>query len=123
MPPIVRQPSQVHTIFATQDIWNGISEIVVRFSLLECDKCAIAIINWLDKTDIPYKVLKLKTQRPSDFYIISDRVGSNESITENGIHYGVEVLDKVFDNLSSEGMTREEWLRGCLKSPHLRSLG
>lgn len=28
----------------------------------------------------------------------------------NGIHYGVEVKERIFDNLSSEGSTREDWL-------------
>ncbi|MFN6515652.1 MAG: papain fold toxin domain-containing protein [Nostoc sp. CreGUA01] len=32
-------------------------------------------------------------------------------MTENGTHYGIEVLGRVFDNLSAEGMTREDWLR------------
>lgn len=50
------------------------------------------------------------SKRRTDLYIISDRISSNESITENGTHYGVEVFGKVFDNLSSEGLSREDWL-------------
>lgn len=34
----------------------------------------------------------------------------NESITENGTHYGVEVLGLVFDNLSEYGLPRQEWI-------------
>jgi Papain fold toxin 2 len=93
-----------------QNIWDEINQIVAAFSLLECDKCAIAVLRWLENQGIPGKVLKLKTKRRSDLYIISDRIPSNESITENGTHYGVEVLGKVFDNISGEGMSREEWL-------------
>ncbi|WP_199247073.1 papain fold toxin domain-containing protein [[Phormidium] sp. ETS-05] len=35
--------------------------------------------------------------------------GVNESITDNGRHYGVEVRGLVFDNLSVEGMKLEDW--------------
>ena len=94
----------------TQGIWGEISQITANFSLLECDKCAIAVMKWLNRNNVPGKVLKLRTQRRSDLYIISDRITSNESITENGTHYGVEVLGKVFDNLSAEGLLRENWL-------------
>lgn len=93
-----------------QEIWDEISRIVTQFSILECDKCATAVMQWLNSNHIPGKILKLKTKRRADFYIISDRISSNESITENGIHYGVEVFGKVFDNLSSEGLYRENWL-------------
>lgn len=35
----------------------------------------------------------------------------NESITTNGQHYGVEVRGQVFDNLSEQGLSREDWLK------------
>jgi hypothetical protein len=87
-----------------------ISQITAAFSLLECDKCAIAVLAWLNEQGISGKVLKLKTKQRNDLYIISDRLSSEESITENGTHYGVMVFGKVFDNLSREGMSREAWL-------------
>ena len=34
----------------------------------------------------------------------------SDSITENGTHYGVEVLGLVFDNLSEYGLSRVEWI-------------
>jgi hypothetical protein len=37
-------------------------------------------------------------------------LSGNESITTNGKHYGVEVRGRVFDNLSVQGMRREDWL-------------
>ena len=94
-----------------QAIYAEISTIVSAFSLLECDKCAIAVQQWTNQNRVPSKILKLKTKRRSDVYIISDRIPSNETITENGTHYGVEVMGKVFDNLSPEGMSREQWLK------------
>jgi len=34
----------------------------------------------------------------------------NHAITENGTHYGVEVYGLVFDNLSLDGLPRDEWI-------------
>jgi hypothetical protein len=96
---------------SNQAIWDELGQIISTFSLLECDKCAIAMTQWLGQSNVPYKILRLKTKRRSDFYIISARVSTHESITENGIHYGVEVFGKVFDNLSVEGFSRQDWLR------------
>jgi hypothetical protein len=81
---------------SNQAIWDELGQIINTFSLLECDKCAIAMTQWLEQKNIPYKILRLKTKRRSDFYIISARVSTHESITENGIHYGVEIFGKVF---------------------------
>jgi hypothetical protein len=40
-----------------------------------------------------------------------EKLGIRESITRNGIHYGVKVRGKIFDNLSSEGLTLDEWIQ------------
>lgn len=93
-----------------QEVWQAISEIVATYPLLECDKCAIAVMRYLQTKGIAGKVLRLRTKRRREVFIVSDRHNREESITENGTHYGVEVFGKVFDNLSSEGMSREEWL-------------
>lgn len=101
-----------------EEVWQNISQIVAGYPLLECSRCAISVMEWLKANGIEGKILRLKTKRRSEVFIISDwrsqreahRYGSNESITENGIHYGVEVFGKVFDNLSTEGLSREAWL-------------
>ncbi|MEI6442947.1 MAG: papain fold toxin domain-containing protein [Nostocales cyanobacterium ELA583] len=67
----------------------------------------------LQQNNIEGKILKLKTITWNNEYILSWRLEKQDitnSITNNGTHYGVEVLGKVFDNLSVEGMTREDWL-------------
>ena len=89
-----------------EEVWQEISQIVVTYPLLECDKCAIAVMKYLQTRDIAGKILRLRTKRRRDLFIISDRHNLEESITENGTHYGVEVFGKVFDNLSSEGLRR-----------------
>ena len=93
-----------------EEVWQNVSQIVAEYPLLECDRCAISVMNWLRDNEIEGKILRLRTKRRSEVFVISDRYGSNESITENGIHYGVEVFGKVFDNLSTEGLSREDWL-------------
>jgi len=51
-----------------------ISQLVIQYSLLECDQCAIALMQWLNSQNIPGKILKLKTKRRSELYIVSDRI-------------------------------------------------
>jgi Papain fold toxin 2 len=96
-----------------------VGQIVVMFPLLECAQCATAVMLWLEPQGIPYQLLRLKTRRRSDLFIISNRIVSGESITENGVHYGVEVLGRVFDNLSVTGLERSDWLQDF----HCRSGG
>jgi len=94
-----------------EGIWQAIGRITINYPLLECDKCALAIMRYLNKRGIEGKILRLRTKRRSETFITSDRYGLDESITENGTHYGVEVMEKVFDNLSAEGLPREEWIK------------
>jgi Papain fold toxin 2 len=82
-----------------QEIWQTVSEIVTRYQLLECDRCAIAVMQWLRENGIKGKILRLRTKRRTEVFIMCDRHNSEESITENGTHYGVEALGKAFDML------------------------
>ncbi len=93
-----------------EEVWQKVSQIVTSYPLLECDRCADSVMEWLHDNGIEGKILRLRTKRRSEVFIISDRYGSSESITENGTHYGVEVFGKVFDNLSTAGLSREDWL-------------
>jgi hypothetical protein len=93
-----------------QFIWQEVGKIVTGYPVMECDRCAIAVSNWLRDNDIPFKILRLRTKRRSEFFIVSSRYGMNDAITENGTHYGVEVYGLVFDNLSEEGLSRDEWI-------------
>ena len=91
-------------------VWREVKSIVSAYPVFECDCCAIAVSDWLRSHEIPYKILRLKTKRKSDCFIVSRRYGMSDAITENGIHYGVEVLGLVFDNLSDEGLLRDDWI-------------
>jgi len=99
-----------------EEIWQAVGRITANYPLLECDKCALAVMRWLTKHGIEGKTLRLRTKRRSETFITSNRYGLDESITENGTHYGVEVMGKVFDNLSAEGLPPEEWIKdfNCL---------
>lgn len=93
-----------------EEIYQEVAKIVGQFRLLKCKECAKAVMAWLKENGIEGKILKLKTRKRNDFFIVSERYSSNESITDNGVHFGVEVIGLVFDNLSGEGMLREAWL-------------
>ena len=99
-----------------EKVWQAVGRITINYPLLECDKCALTVMRWLKKRNIEAKILRLRTKRRSENFITSDRYGLDESITENGTHYGVEVMGKVFDNLSSEGLSRRDWIKdfSCL---------
>jgi hypothetical protein len=99
-----------------EEIWQAVGRITINYPLLECDKCALSVMRWLNKRGIEGKILRLRTKRRSENFITSDRYGLDESITENGTHYGVEIIGKVFDNLSPEGLSREDWVKdfSCL---------
>jgi hypothetical protein len=92
------------------DLWERMGKIAVSYPLLECDKCAIALVQWLQAKGVESTILRLRTRRRTEIFITSKRHGSEEAITENGTHYGVEVQGRVFDNLGQEGLLRQEWI-------------
>ncbi|BDA68331.1 hypothetical protein RIVM261_022070 [Rivularia sp. IAM M-261] len=97
-----------------EEIYQRLGDIVSKFKLLECDKCAMAVVQWLKSYGINGTLLKLETKYDDEDFVLSTRLeqlGIGESITRNGIHYGVEVRGKVFDNLSKMGMSREDWIK------------
>jgi hypothetical protein len=91
-------------------VWREVGKIIAGYPFLECDRCALAVSKWLTDNEISYKIIRLRTKRRSEFFIVSQRCGMNDSITENGTHYGVEVFGLVFDNLSDYGLSRDEWI-------------
>lgn len=93
------------------EIYQEVGKIVANLRILKCYECAQAVMQWLAENNIE-GIIKIQTAYGED-YIISTRLQSQgiiDSITLNGIHYGVEVKERVFDNLSTEGLLREDWL-------------
>ena len=90
------------------EIHEAIGRIAIRFPLLHCEECAAFIREWLKQRGVPGKIWRLSTRYDDEDFILSDRLekrGNISSITENGVHYGVEVFGKMFDNLSQEVYT------------------
>jgi bacterioferritin-associated ferredoxin len=90
------------------EVHQKLREIASRFGLFQCQACADEMRQWLQSQNMAGVYLTLVAYS-SDF-IISERVGSNTSITQNGRHYGVEAYGKVFDNLPGVGLSKQEWL-------------
>ncbi len=94
-----------------EEIYQEVGKIVANFDLYKCDECATAVMQWLKENGISGRIITIQTAFGED-YIISTRLekqGISDSITLNGIHYGVEVQERIFDNISGEGLTREDW--------------
>jgi hypothetical protein len=105
---------KLDTDWSDEELYQAVGTITRQFPLLKCHECAIAIRSWLNRRQVPNKIWKISTQNEEEDFMISNRLeqqGITDSITDNGIHYGVEVRGKIFDNLSPDGMTLEEWVR------------
>jgi hypothetical protein len=95
-----------------ESVCLAIAAITRDFENLDCKDCARAVLLWLSDNGYEGQLLRLQTGWGEDF-IMSRRLeenGIDESITENGTHYGVRFGDRVFDNLSEVGLSLEEWL-------------
>lgn len=98
---------------AIAELYEAIGNLVIRFPLLHCEECASNLRQWLKQRGIPGKLWRLSTRYDNEDFILSDRLeqqGYSETITENGVHYGVEVFGKIFDNLSRQGLSLEDWV-------------
>jgi hypothetical protein len=95
-----------------EEVYQEIGKVVEPFKRLECFECAQAVLNWLKQNQESGTLLKLRTKYRDEFIVSKrwEQLGGTESISMNGVHYGVEIRGRVFDNLSSEGLAREEWL-------------
>lgn len=99
--------------FSDEQIYQEVGKIVSQFDITKCYECAIAVMQWLEENRIKGKLIKIQTKYKDEDYILSSRLerkGITDSITLNGKHYGVEVRGRLFDNLSTDGMTREDWI-------------
>jgi hypothetical protein len=95
-------------------IHQAIGNLVIRFPLLHCQECAKTLKQWLKQRKIPGKLWRLSTIYDNEDFILSNRLekqGCFETITENGVHYGVEVFGKIFDNLSRQGLYPDDWIK------------
>ena len=107
---------------AIAEIHQAIGNLVIRFPLLHCQECAKTLKQWLKQRKIPGKLWRLSTIYDNEDFILSEltsqrlryrleKQGCFETITENGVHYGVEVFGKIFDNLSRQGLYPDDWIQ------------
>ena len=100
--------------WSDEDLYQAVGTITRQFPLLKCHECVIAIRSWLSRRQVPSKIWKISTKNDDEDFIVSDRLeqqGITDSMTDNGVHYGVEVRGQIFDNLSPEGMALEDWVQ------------
>lgn len=98
---------------AIAKLYEAIGDEVTQFPLLHCEECASTLRRWLKQRGIPGKLWRLSTRNDNEDFILSDRLerlGCSETITENGVHYGIEVFGKIFDNLSRQGLSPDDWV-------------
>lgn len=93
-----------------EEIYQQVANILGQFKLLECNECAEAIKKWLKANGINGIHLKISPLDKADFILSERWDGGRATISQNGIHYGIEVRGKVFDNLSPIGVSREDWI-------------
>jgi uncharacterized protein (UPF0371 family) len=99
---------------SNEEIYREVGKITVKFELYKCHECAKAVMQWLQENRIQGKVILIRTKKRKEYYILSTRLerrGIDDSIILNGKHYGVEVRGLVFDNISTEGLTKESWIK------------
>jgi Papain fold toxin 2 len=99
---------------AIAELHEAIGNLVIQFPLLHCLECASTLNRWLKQRGVSGKLWRLSTRSDPEDFILSDRLeqqGYSESITENGVHYGVEVYGKIFDNLSRQGLSPDNWVK------------
>jgi Papain fold toxin 2 len=89
-----------------------IRQIIQNHQNLACESCARAIQQWLRANGEDSQLLRIRTAMGEDFILSQRRcaMGDDESITENGMHYGIQVGDVVFDNPAAEGLPIDQWL-------------
>jgi hypothetical protein len=104
----------VNKAWNDDEVFLALGTLTRQFPLLKCHECAIALRAWLTRRKISSRIWRISTKYDDEDFILSDRLerqGITDSITDNGIHYGIEVRGLIFDNLSPDGLTLEAWVQ------------
>ena len=80
------------------------------FVLFQCVKCAKAIRKALKAEGHHGEWIVLKPKGKREF-MVCITYDENTSITQTGIHVGIRVAGKVFDNLHANGLAYEDWVK------------
>ena len=93
-----------------QEIFQEVARIGGKYTVFQCFECADAIKAWLKRNRIQGVHLQLSAIGRTKFIVSQRWKGGSESIAQTGVHQGIEVYGSVFDNLSSDGFDRDDWV-------------
>ena len=79
-------------------------------AIFPCVECAEAIKAWLKINGISGIHWQIAAVGRLKFIVSHRWQDRRESIAQTGIHQGIETYDRVFDNLSLDGLERETWI-------------
>lgn len=88
---------------------EAIRKIAEQFNNLECVACVNAIVANLKKAGIRGEIVTLRASSSKKGFIYS--FTARDVISRSGMHKGVLVNGKVYDNIHKSGINYEKWLR------------
>lgn len=95
----------------TQDeVFAEIARIISGYRVFQCVECAEAIKAFLKANNISGIHLRISAVGRLKFIVSRRWQNGQESIAQTGIHQGIETCDRVFDNLSFDGLERQDWV-------------
>ena len=81
------------------------------FQVFQCEECAQNIKNALVAAGHRGEMVELRGSAGRDFIVCRSYDGGQATIYYSGRHLGVRLGNVVFDNLHSNGMDFEKWLK------------
>ncbi|MCM1097617.1 MAG: hypothetical protein NC427_06080 [Ruminococcus flavefaciens] len=81
----------------------------------KCDEFAQSLVNALDEKGIPYQIIRID----SKYGIYSDKAAMSIG---QGYHYGVQVGNTVYDNMTPGGIELSTWLEDLGLTQGLNSI-
>lgn len=91
-------------------VFQEILKITSSYTIFQCVECAEAIKVWLKENRINGIHLQITAIGRIKFIVSYRWKEGTESIAQTGIHQGIEVYGRVFDNLPGEGLSRSDWI-------------
>lgn len=92
------------------EVFQEIARISSGYTVFQCVDCANAVKAWLKQNNVSGIHLQISAVGRMKFIVSNRWCQGQESIAQTGIHCGIETYGKVFDNLSSHGLRREDWI-------------
>jgi hypothetical protein len=91
-----------------QTLTDKVKELQKKYSILQCQGFAEELENWAKTNGYTGRFLRISSG--AQFMITNRWPVPNQSITQNGNHYGIEIDSIVYDNLPKTGLPTQQWL-------------